>query len=216
MEYYPGNELYHLLSQVSTLNETQAKFYIAEIIIALAKMHSLGIVYRDLKPENIVFDLMGHAIIIDFGLSDWKFSNRVKICGTNCYMSPEVFRGETCNYSSDIYSLGAVLYEMLIGRVPYNHKDIPIIRSNYIAKKVKFSKNISKNAKNLIKGMLKKDPDKRLTLDEIINHSWFYNIDWEKIASKNGIPPFRPSIKKNFKYKENIFANLLEFSEDDT
>jgi len=182
MDYCPGNELYHLLNQVSTLNEQQAKFYIAEIVVALEHMHSLGIVYRDLKPENIMIDLTGHIKIIDFGLSEFIAKKKLKVCGTSGYISPEVVKGEDYDCSSDLYSLGVLLYEMLIGCLPQKFTS-----SAYLSKSLKFPTHISSSAKNLIQGMMEEDKERRLKVEEIKTHRWLEDIDWEEVG-KNRAP----------------------------
>ena len=94
MDFMIGGELFYLLKRCSRFNEQRAKFYIAEIVLALEHLHSKGIIYRDLKPENILLDGEGHVKITDFGLAkvDFKDGEIARtICGTVEYMAPEIY-----------------------------------------------------------------------------------------------------------------------------
>jgi len=201
MEYIPGNELYHLLNQVNYLDESSAKFYAAEIVIALEDIHSLGIVHKDLKPENVLLDVCGHIKLIDFGLS--KLCNsldtgREILCGSKGYISPEATRGESSTFASDFYSLGVVIHEMLSGCLPNTSTRLlaPI--------SMKLPGTVSKSAKSLIKRLLNRNPAERIDLQNIKEHRWFRGINWDDVRAKTMIPPFRPSIENPLEYDETL------------
>jgi serum/glucocorticoid-regulated kinase 2 len=101
-------------------SEDRAKFYLAELILALEYLHDNNIVYRDLKPENILIDIEGHIKLADFGLSK-EIKNNVSysFCGSPEYMTPEMLKGEPHDFRLDIYCLGTLLYEMLVGLPPH-------------------------------------------------------------------------------------------------
>ena len=93
MEYLPGGELFVLLNKMGRMAEEQARFFVAQIVLALEHLHSMGIIYRDLKPENILLDNRGYLKMIDFGFAK-KTEPDVKcvtLCGTPEYLAPEVF-----------------------------------------------------------------------------------------------------------------------------
>jgi serine/threonine protein kinase len=97
--------------------------YLAEVILAIEDLHTRNIIYRDLKPDNIVLDDEGHARLTDFGLakegvSDLKDGAK-SFCGSNAYLSPEMLKKQGHGKSVDIYLLGVLLYEMLVGKTPY-------------------------------------------------------------------------------------------------
>mmetsp|Transcript_24154 Transcript_24154/g.4037 ORF Transcript_24154/g.4037 Transcript_24154/m.4037 type:complete len:125 (+) Transcript_24154:202-576(+) len=124
MDFCPGGELFYHMTKMPKLNESQAKFYFAEIVIALEYLHNRNIIYRDLKPENILIDLDGHIKLTDFSLSKFvKVKNELNysFCGSPEYMCPEMITGEGHNFSLDFYTLGCLLYEMLTGLPPYYH-----------------------------------------------------------------------------------------------
>lgn len=108
------------------MNESQAKFYFAEILLGLEYIHSKGIVYRDLKPENVLLDIDGHLKLADFGLSKILpsiASLTNSFCGSPEYMSPEMLLGYGHGFAVDYYSLGAILFEMLTGLPPFYSLD---------------------------------------------------------------------------------------------
>lgn len=124
MEFVNGGELFFHLKQVKGgFDETRARFYAAEMVLALEYLHQSGVVYRDLKPENILIDHEGHIRLTDFGLSKsgLKDSNgrTESFCGTPEYLAPEIIRDKRYGYSVDWYSFGLVLYEMLTGVNPF-------------------------------------------------------------------------------------------------
>ena len=204
LEYCPGKELYDLLAQQRKLSEPIARFYTTEIILALEYIHSKGIVYRDLKPENIVFDLYGHIKLIDFGLSE--FSNTEStVSGSMNYISPEAIRKEPCSYVNDFYSLGVILYEMLIGSPPNYQKNSAFSDFDYIKKKISYPRWLKNSIKGLLKSLLEKDSNKRIGskgIQEIKDHPWFDLVNWEDVEEQTITPPFIPSIEGERKFIE--------------
>ena len=125
MELCPGGELFYYLQKYKKLSEDHAKFYFAEILLALEYLHSHEIVYRDFKPENILIDIDGHIKLIDFGLSKQGIGKEgvtFSFCGSPEYMSPEVMSGISYGRAVDFYGLGAIIYELIIGYPPFYDK----------------------------------------------------------------------------------------------
>ena len=123
MEFVNGGELFHHLKKDGRFNEKRAKFYVAELTLALEYLHEQGVVYRDVKPENILIDAEGHIRLTDFGLSKaglLEAGGRTEsFCGTTEYLAPEVITEKSYGYSVDWYSMGLVLFEMLSGYNPF-------------------------------------------------------------------------------------------------
>lgn len=123
MEFINGGELFYHLKKDKKFSEERAKFYAAEIILALEYLHKEGVVYRDVKPENILIDSEGHVRLTDFGLSkgglEQSNGHTESFCGTTEYLAPEIINSKTYGYSVDWYSLGLVIYEMLCGHNPF-------------------------------------------------------------------------------------------------
>lgn len=125
LDYCPGGDLATQLAQKRTLSADVARFYAAEVVLGLDELHRRGIIYRDLKPENILLGRDGHVILTDFGLSK-QFSTSSQsttktFCGTAEYLAPEILQGFEYTYAVDWFSLGALLYEMMVGIVRVDH-----------------------------------------------------------------------------------------------
>jgi len=113
MEFVNGGEMYYHVRKDKRFDENRAKFYAAEIVLALEYLHSMGVVYRDLKPENILLDCEGHVRLTDFGLSKGGLNSRGpqedgltgSFVGTTEYLAPEVFKNRRYSYGVDFYSL---------------------------------------------------------------------------------------------------------------
>jgi len=122
-DYKCGGELFWHLQKEGRFSEDRARFYIAELVLALEHLHKYNIVYRDLKPENILLDATGHIALCDFGLSKPDLSNDQltnTFCGTTEYLAPEVLLDEK-GYGKhvDFWSLGVLLFEMCCGWSPF-------------------------------------------------------------------------------------------------
>lgn len=112
LDYCPGGELFFHLSKMEKFPEHMARFYAAEITLALGRLHELGVVYRDLKPENILFDGKGHVRLADFGLAkegikDGKAGTN-SMCGTPEYLSPEIIDRVGHGTAVDWWAMGTV------------------------------------------------------------------------------------------------------------
>jgi len=198
-DYYNGGELFFHLQKQRRFSENLARFYAAEIYIALRYLHKQKYVYRDLKPENIILDKTGHIKLIDFGLAkeDISPSNLTNtICGTNEYIPPEVICGKKYGFNFDWWGFGNILYEMLYGFPAFNDQS----KTN-LFRKIVYSEpsykgvNISIDALDLLKSLLKKDPKERIKPEDIPNHPWFQGTNFEDILSMRVVPPYKPKIK---------------------
>lgn len=121
MDYYNGGELFFHLRKRGKFNEAQAKFYLAQIVLAIEFLHSKKIIYRDLKPENIVLDINGYIKLTDFGLAKDNIADdsgcTQTFCGTPEYLAPEIIRGDKYGKAVDVWCIGILMYEMLYGFV---------------------------------------------------------------------------------------------------
>jgi protein-serine/threonine kinase len=117
MEFLSGGELFFHLNRRGVLRESEAKFYMSEMILGIEFLHSQNVIHRDLKPENILLSSQGHVVITDFGLAkdsvtDDNHSLRT-LCGTSQYMAPEMILRTGYGKPADWWSFGALTYEML-------------------------------------------------------------------------------------------------------
>ncbi len=157
-DYMSGGELFWHLQKEGKFLEPRAKFYIAELILALEHLHNHDIVYRDLKPENILLDANGHIALCDFGLSKANLSSNSTtntFCGTTEYLAPEVLLDDS-GYTKlvDFWSLGVLVFEMCCGWSPFYAEDTQQMYKNIAFGKVRFPKEtLSVEGRNFVKGV---------------------------------------------------------------
>ncbi|BFZ62958.1 Serine/threonine-protein kinase [Saitoella coloradoensis] len=202
-DYMSGGELFWHLQQEGKFSEARARFYIAELVLALEHLHDYDIVYRDLKPENILLDANGHIALCDFGLSKANLSADATtntFCGTTEYLAPEVLLDDA-GYTKlvDFWSLGVLVFEMCCGWSPFYAEDTQQMYKNIAFGKVRFPKDVlSQEGRNFVKGLLNRNPKNRLgaTRDaaELKEHPFFDNIDWNAMLRKEVPPPFKPTL----------------------
>ena len=142
MEFVNGGELFFHLKKEGAFNEVRARFYCAQILLALQELHELDIIYRDLKPENVLIDSEGHIKLTDFGLSKDGLTEGKKtnsFVGTPEYLAPEIILNRGHDKAVDLWTLGALLYEMLAGIPPFHHPDRNELYKMIVTSKVKMN-----------------------------------------------------------------------------
>ncbi|XP_067153034.1 ribosomal protein S6 kinase alpha-5 isoform X7 [Apteryx mantelli] len=210
LDYINGGELFTHLSQRERFSENEVQIYIGEIVLALEHLHKLGIIYRDIKLENILLDSDGHVVLTDFGLSK-EFLNdenerAYSFCGTIEYMAPDIVKGGDTGHDKavDWWSVGVLMYELLTGASPFTvdgEKNSQAEISRRILKsEPPYPQEMSTLSKDIIQRLLMKDPKKRLgcgptDADEIKQHPFFQNINWDDLAAKKVSAPFKPVIR---------------------
>ena len=220
-DYMSGGELFWHLQKDGRFAEERAKFYIAELILALQHLHEHDIVYRDLKPENILLDANGHIALCDFGLSKanlTKNDTTNTFCGTTEYLAPEVLLDEQ-GYTKmvDFWSLGVLVFEMCCGWSPFYAEETQQMYKNIAFGKVRFPRDaLSSDGRNFVKGLLNRNPRHRLGANgdakELMAHTFFKDVDWDAMNRKNVVPPFKPKLKSvtDTSYFDPEFTNALE------
>lgn len=208
MEYIDNGSLLDYINEKHGLPLSEAQFFFKQLVEILDYLHNVRhIVHRDLKPENILIDKHKNLHLIDFGLSKSFTSNSSKfhtICGSLCYLAPEVIRGCEYDVSADIWSLGIIFYAMIFGKLPFYsanmHEEMELITTT----KLQIPDYISQDIKHLLKGLLKKDPSKRLTIDQIKTHPMMQNIN--TFNELRNLSILKPS--------QSFFAEFLNFMKD--
>lgn len=156
LDFCPGGDLsYHIVRNL--FEEEEAKFFIAELILAIENLHNLDIIYRDLKPENILIDSEGHIRLADFGLAKENVSdNKIaqSFCGSPAYLAPEMVNRRGVGKSADIYGIGAVLYEMISGTPPFYAHDLSTMYKNISSNKLMLHDYFSEELKDLLKVLI--------------------------------------------------------------
>ena len=182
LDYCPGGELFGHLQRVRRMSEDHARLYLAEIVLALEHLHSMGVVYRDLKPENILIDAGGHLRLADFGLSkraifgdDNNSSGQpaggvsasgsgltYTFCGTPEYMSPEVVLEQGHGAAVDMWATGVLACEMMTGQHPFYSKHKEEMYRRILTHEPQYPSYLSADARDLMNRLTAKAPAQRL------------------------------------------------------
>ena len=210
-EYIRGEELFNKIQEVYRFSEEDSAIIIKSVLQAITYCHSRGIIHRDLKPENILIPSGSNKVdytllkIIDFGASvlkkdDGKISFRF---GTPYYIAPEVLQ-ESYNEKCDVWSIGVILYLLLIGQAPFDGEDDDIICQKIISEEIDYENNkkikeLSNEAVDFMKKLLEKNPDKRISSAQALEHVW--------------LKKYAPHTKVNKAFSKKIYKNLSNFRE---
>ena len=181
MEYICA-DLLSFIRKREKLSESISKIIFKQIIEGLKYINKNKIVHRDIKLDNILIDLNNTVKICDFGVSKRISDNELMIdhCGTPGYISPEIYKNKGYEgFQCDIWSAGVTLYYMLSGTQPFRAYSIKEMENKVIKGEYEEIKDISEEANDLIKKMLVVDPEKRIKINEILNHPWLKNEDVE-------------------------------------
>uniref|UniRef100_A0A8C6L802 protein kinase C n=1 Tax=Nothobranchius furzeri TaxID=105023 RepID=A0A8C6L802_NOTFU len=216
IEYVNGGDLMFHMQRQRKLPEEHARFYSAEISLALNYLHERGIIYRDLKLDNVLLDSEGHIKLTDYGMCKEGLrpgDTTSTFCGTPNYIAPEILRGEDYGFSVDWWALGVLMFEMMAGRSPFDivgSSDNPDQNTEdylfqvILEKQIRIPRSLSVKAASVLKGFLNKDPKERLGCHpqtgfaDIMGHPFFRNVDWDLLEQKQVVPPFKPNISGEF------------------
>ncbi|KAF1799104.1 camp-dependent protein kinase [Mucor lusitanicus] len=200
MDYVPGGELFSILRKNQRFPDHVAKFYAAEVLLAIEYFHSKDIIYRDLKPENLLLDSQGHIKITDFGFAKHVPDITWTLCGTPDYLAPEVIQSKGYGMAVDWWSLGILIFEMLAGHPPFYDDDHLKLYEKILQGKIKWPAYFDPHAKDLLKRLLTPDLSRRYGnlkggADDIKNHKWFSGVDFVRVANRQVRSPYVPNIR---------------------
>eukprot|EP01128_Nolandella_sp_AFSM9_P002402 TRINITY_DN1276_c0_g1_i1.p1 TRINITY_DN1276_c0_g1~~TRINITY_DN1276_c0_g1_i1.p1 ORF type:complete len:700 (+),score=81.45 TRINITY_DN1276_c0_g1_i1:239-2101(+) len=202
LEFVPGGELLTHIRQHGRFPSHVAKFFAAELILALSFLHEHKICYRDLKPENILLDLKGHIKLANFSFARYLRPNERSwtMCGTPDYLAPEVLSGNGYSYECDWWSLGVVIFEMSTGYPPFTApKPAMVITNISRAEELQYPPFIDPDCVSFIRALLRSSPLARMGVavgsENMQSHAWFVSepvIQWQHFARRQGTGPIIP------------------------
>ncbi|KAI3720803.1 hypothetical protein L2E82_31797 [Cichorium intybus] len=202
MEYLNGGDLFSLLRNLGCLEEGMARVYIAELVLALEYLHSLNVIHRDLKPDNLLIGPDGHIKISGYPRTAIFQDNEVKtespssreqrqklsVVGTPDYLAPEILLGMGHGATADWWSVGVILFELLVGIPPFNAGTPQQIFANIMNRDIpwpEIPEDLSLEAYDLIDNLLTENPIQRLGATgagEVKRHAFFRNVNWDTLA----------------------------------
>lgn len=216
MEFIGGGDLmWHVQNQ--RLSVRRAKFYAAEVLLALKYFHDNGIIYRDLKLENILLTPEGHIKIADYGLCKdemWYGSKTSTFCGTPEFMAPEILKDQEYTRAVDWWAFGILLYQMLLCQSPFSGDDEDEVFNAILTDEPLYPIDMAGDIVQIFQGLLAKDPAHRLgggprDALEVMEEPFFHNIDFDDILNLRVEPPYIPKIKsaEDTSYFEQEFTS---------
>lgn len=200
-----GGELFNVMhnDERDCIPEKEVKFYSAGILEGLAYMHRRRIVYRDLKPENVLIDDKGYTVIVDLGFAKVVNDKTYTLCGTPLYLAPEVILSRGHDKGADYWSLGCLMYEMILGQTPFYDHNIDQITlfKRIVHGRYRFpSRAFTEEAQDLIAGMLANKLTQRLGClaqaeRDIKQHAFMADINFGKLAKRMMKAPWVPQLR---------------------
>jgi serine/threonine protein kinase len=173
LEYCAQGELFRMLRKAGSFDQQTAARYICQMADAVSYCHSKHIIHRDIKPENILVDLRGGLKLSDFGWSvHAPSSQRTTFCGTVDYLSPEMVLGKKHNEKVDVWAIGVLLYEFLVGEPPFQAPTAQATGRRICSVDINFPPVVPALARDLINKFLQMDPAKRISLKAVRSHPW--------------------------------------------
>ncbi|XP_023548848.1 CBL-interacting serine/threonine-protein kinase 7-like [Cucurbita pepo subsp. pepo] len=178
VDYASGGELFAKLLRRGRLTESTARRYFQQLVSALHFCHQNGVAHRDIKPQNLLLDEDGNLKVSDFGLS--ALPEQIKdgmlhtACGTPAYTAPEVVsRRGYDGAKADAWSCGVILFVLLSGHLPFSDNNLVAMYKKVYRREYHFPDSISKPARHLIFQLLDPDPNTRMSMEALMQHSWF-------------------------------------------
>ena len=190
MDYAPRGTLASHLERRSgrRLPIAHARLVSAELASALLALHAAGVVHRDVKPSNILVDGAGHCLLADLGLAATRASMR--LCGTLEYLAPEQLRGKTYGRSVDLWALGCLTFETLVGYSPFSAARTRAVFEGILRHEPYYVACGDNDAIDLVKGLLRKDVEKRFGISEdLLGHAYFADVDRSLLYQRRLPPP---------------------------
>jgi protein-serine/threonine kinase len=190
-------ELLTLIRKYGSLSESCSRYYMAQLTDAVEFMHSKGVIHRDLKPENILVNGDMRLMLTDFGaakLLDVEMQPQQEynssFVGTAEYVSPELLKNNKCGFESDIWAMGCILYQFIVGLPPFKGTTDYLTFEKIVNLEYKWPKFfIPELIKDIVSHVLLIDPTQRLTIQQLKQHPWFGTLQWNNKSQIWGVSP---------------------------
>ncbi|XP_068652801.1 serine/threonine-protein kinase TIO-like [Aristolochia californica] len=170
---FAQGELFEVIEDDKCLPEEQVQAIAKQLVRALYYLHKNRIIHRDMKPQNILIGAESTVKLCDFGFARAMSTNTVvlrSIKGTPLYMAPELVREQPYNHTADLWSLGVILYELFVGQPPFYTNSVYALIKHIVNDPVKYPESMSASFKSFLKGLLSKEPQKRMTWPALLEH----------------------------------------------
>ncbi|KAK3918779.1 Aurora kinase A-A [Frankliniella fusca] len=192
LEYAPKGELFRALQAqpLKRFDELRTAAYVQQLADALLYCHSKKVIHRDIKPENLLLGAKGELKIADFGWSvHAPSSRRDTLCGTLDYLPPEMVQGRPHDHKVDLWSLGVLCYEFLVGKPPFEAETYEETYARISRAQYSFPDHVSQSARDLITKLLQLNPNNRLPLEGVLCHPWIKESEvlLKKIQDNNAL-----------------------------
>jgi len=218
-DYFPSGDIYAQVDRTGKMTSSQVRYFIAELVIALERVHSKRVIHRDVNPTNVLVDEEGHVVLADFGISRSFGEKRngsyaqngpkhfvtSTECGTPAYNSPEVARGQTYSFEADLWAVGVIMYQMLTHRLPFGLGECEAAgwtmgdAVHFVPLAVEDSDKIDKITVDFMDCVLKKDVKDRMSLEEMKNHIYFAGTNFNTFSKRKLGRPFPPKVRDSHK-----------------
>ncbi|XP_077596111.1 cGMP-dependent protein kinase 1 isoform X4 [Stigmatopora nigra] len=218
MEFCGGGEIWTKLKEVGRFDEQVAVFCTACVVEAYAYLHKKSIMYRDLKPENLMLDVRGYVKLVDFGFAREmvRGEKTYSFVGTPEYMAPEIIKNQGHDFAVDFWSLGILIYELLVGSPPFSSSEPQKIYAKILDGVLNYPPYLSEAAKSIISKLCRPRPGQRLGntkngIKDVRHHRWFSNMNWHKLRMAQLDAPTIRLIRKG-----PCYINFDRFPQDQT
>lgn len=232
MPFLNGGDLLSLLRRHRTFSEPSARFFSAQLVLAIEYLHAVNVIHRDIKPENVLVKENGYIQLADLGLSKIVKDRLWSFCGTPEYVAPEIIQSKGYDKAVDWWSLGVLIYEFCVGRTPFYKSQCNELTmyGNILNGEYSVPDTFSSYLQDLVRNLIQTDLTKRLGrlkngVNDIKCHKWYRDTNWKALHNQELIAPMKPMVKNegdtsNFaKYNDAPYLKSavckfeLEFSE---
>jgi serine/threonine protein kinase len=215
MDFVNGGELHSAIQW--GISDEQAQLWIAEMVLAIEHLTTIGVAHRDVKPSNTLLDNEGHLRLTDFGLAKVVKTRLLTLCGTPEYMAPEAIQRRGYGCGVDWWALGILTYEVLAGAAPFIADTTKGIHEKILLGKYRTPSHFTPGAQDLIRGLLQERSRRLGCMDDgaegVKTHAWFSTIDFNEVLHRRVPSSYVPTVRSAADTSQ--FYRVMEGVDDD-